>query len=222
MRRLYQTLVAAAALGGVAGSASAQVSYIEQVGTGNRATVVQSNVDANAPLGNRIVQTGDDYKANVTQDGPGNSYAINQSGAGAHEATLSQTGGADNSADIAQSGDAANMATVIQSGSGNQAIVNQKSFGAAAANALGLGQVGLDNIIDARQQGGGNSATLTQTGDGNYAYTSQNGDGNLLAATQTGNANNLNFTQNGNGLQAPNISQDGGGSLTVTQTTNPF
>jgi hypothetical protein len=221
MRRLHKMLIAAAALSGVGGAASAQVSYIEQVGTGNRATVVQTNVDANAPLGNRIVQNGDDYKANVTQDGPGNTYSINQSGAGAHETTLSQTGGRDNSADIVQSGDTANLATVLQMGTGNRAIVNQQSYG-VGANTLGIGQAGLDNTVDARQQGGGNSATFTQNGDGNYAYTSQNGQDNLLAATQTGNNNMLNFTQTGDGLKAPNISQDGGGSMTVTQTTNPF
>lgn len=222
MRRLHQMLIVATAVAGLGGSAFAQVSYIEQVGSGNRATVVQTNVDANAPLGNRIVQQGNDYKASVTQDGPGNSYAINQSGAGAHEATVSQTGGTGNSADIAQDGDRANLATVIQSGTGNVANVSQQSFGSAAANTLGLGQMGLDNTIDARQRGAGNTATVAQNGDGNYTYASQNGEGNLLAATQTGNNNMLNFTQNGTGLQAPNVTQDGGGNMTVTQTSNPF
>ena len=201
----------AAVLSLTATGAAAQSSvFIEQIGSGNTATVTQRG-DGNGRhgLGGRVRQEADDGSAQVFQDGPDNDFSIRQTGQGPHTAILTQTG-ADNRATFRQEDFGPNLAAVMQTGDGNSANVRQSGVAGGQGNSYGL-----------TQDGDNNTASVEQEGDNNTSVQQQAGSNNAMAAQQLGDNNTLSQIQLGDGFTAATVIQNGDSALSITQTAMP-
>ena len=169
---------------------SGRTAYIEQIGDTNRATISQTSDNAYG----RVVQQGNENRAQIRQEGSATSYA-----------DARQTGNR-NIASVLQNGGGQNVAYTLQTGSDNVLAVRQTADG------------GLHNGAIASQQGERNLLSLTQEGSDNLAKLSQEGSDNQMTATQLGSGNRLTWTQQGDGNRNLNIVQDGSQGMQVTQT----
>lgn len=148
------------------------ISYIEQQGDSNTATVSQIALRQDA----EIIQTGNENMATVTQGlvllGPGeNSARIEQIG-DLNRSTITQVQSASsNNATSTQSGDMG-MSTITQSNSRNNATLDQL-LGSSDATST-IAQSGNDNISSVEQGGLGDASSIMQNGNGNMATVRQN------------------------------------------------
>jgi len=184
----------------------AQTAVIDQSGDGHFAEVVQGgSFDQRVS----VQQIGSATIVDVTQEAPDAEADLSLSGENL-TATLHQDGeaesglaltmeGSDGIVDALQSGDpgGSNFATVWQAGSGNSASLSQYA------------SAGMPNSIRLIQDGTANVAILAQTGEGNTLDLSQLGADNFAAIDQIGSGLGLGLIQNG------------GASITVTQTGSP-
>lgn len=179
-------------------SVNGRGAYIDQIGSGSKATIVQTAPNAYA----KVTQVG----------GPGNEADISQRGTGTAYAVVSQNGSTQ-FARAEQSGAGQNALWLTQSGSNNWIWSRQDALTTGPFNGAVLSQAGNNNDMQ-----------LTQSGSDNRAALAQSGDGNGMTVTQNGAGNRLNWTQTGNGLSDLQIVQSGGaaqgGQLLITQTNH--
>ena len=169
---------------------SERAAYIDQIGSGDNASIRQTAPTAYA----KVTQTGDENEARVDQGGSATDYA-----------NVVQRGDR-NIADVTQNGIGDNILYTSQRGNDNRIAVGQSGDG------------GVSNGAILAQYGDANDINLTQNGDDNQAQLTQNGEGNAMTATQNGAANQLVWTQTGNNLSDLGITQNGGQAMQVTQT----
>lgn len=174
---------------------SGRGAFIDQVGQGATASIVQTAPNAYA----RVVQN----------DGPGNEVDVTQRGTGTAYASITQSGSTQ-FARTEQAGSGRNALWVTQSGTDNWLWSRQFADG-APFNGAAL-----------RQVGNSNDMLLLQTGSDNLAVLSQEGDGNGMTVAQNGVGNRLTWKQQGSYLSDLQIVQSGGtvpgGQLLITQT----
>jgi hypothetical protein len=227
--------------------AQSSTSDIDQIGTGNIATVTQSGSSAVNDSG--IIQDGVGNEATVTQSGSssiGNTSDISQTGNG-NDATVTQigsgAGGDTNTSTVTQTGNLndatvsqgdlvlSNTSTIIQTGNENTATVTQgdpPNGVNAGPNTSTVTQIGFSNDALVNQGGVGavNSSTITQDDDGlgfgnNYAQVDQSGSStNTSIVGQLGDTNQAFILQNAGAgvVNSSDVSQSGSGNIaTVTQ-----
>ncbi|HWE47955.1 MAG TPA: hypothetical protein VG407_18195 [Caulobacteraceae bacterium] len=190
MRALPPLLVLTLSLA-FAGACAAQSSAvtIEQIGSGNSATVDQSRGAGDVSLN----QTGDD-----------NIASVRETGAGYGTAALTQTGSSNLLSLLQENG--LNTAVVDQEGVGDQAILKQRTNGVGS------------NYAALTQVGNGDMASLTQNGQGNSSTQVQIGANDTQSVSQTGDFNQVSYTQIGNNLPDLKVVQSGGMKITIVQT----
>src|SRR5690606_5378447 len=201
------TTTAVALLMSAAFAGSENEVYIDQIGSGNSASIVQGQSDGSA-VGNRA-----GYETTrMRQDGTDNQLIINQTGnsqlvytatqtnngsnGGANVASVTQGGGNGNQIrELTQTNTGAsdNIASLTFSGSGNGV-----TSGVFTGPALGVG-VSQSRV---RQTGEGNDLTFNVTGNDNLFGFAQDGWANLIIGTVDGNANQVAIAQTGEGNEA--------------------
>lgn len=174
---------------------SGRGAFIDQIGQGATATIVQTAPNAFA----KVVQSG----------GPGNEVDLTQRGTGAAFASINQSGSTQFT-QAEQSGSGRNALWVTQSGTDNWLWSRQAADG-SQFNGAALRQIGNSNDMLLRQNGSDNLAVLTQEGHNNGMTVAQNGVGNRLTWNQQGSyLSDLQIVQSGGTNQ--------GGQLLITQT----
>src|SRR5690606_36041040 len=198
------TTTAVALLMSAAFAGSENEVYIDQIGSGNSASIVQGQSDGSA-VGNRA-----GYETTrMRQDGTDNQLIINQTGnsqlvytatqtnngsnGGANVASVTQGGGNGNQIrELTQTNTGAsdNIVSLTFSGSGNGV-----TSGVFTGPALGVG-VSQSRV---RQTGEANDLTFNVTGNDNLFGFAQDGWANLIVGTVEGNANQVAITETGQG-----------------------
>lgn len=217
-----QSLIGIAAIAVMTAAAHANDSTINQINTGNIATVNQT--------------TGVQGRSNVTQSGNGNDALVTQGDNAVSPTPLQPL----NDALILQTGDN-ESATVTQTHTGgstdkNTATIEQLETN--GTNTAGITQTGEGNTATARQGPAvctrpncdpindprdvtSNSSTIIQSGDQNTAETRQifeanGGQDNMATVLQSGDLNNALIRQ-GNGVGGGGASFDQGNTANITQ-----
>lgn len=165
---------------------SGNLAYVEQIGSGHDATILQTGFNNSAVI---------DESGDSLSDSNNDAY-IDQSGSG-------------NLADVDQEGSDLSS-TVLQSGENNEAFVMDQE---GSDNVVLIDQSGDENLAKVDdQQGSDNFSSILQSSNSNEAYVSQGGSGNDSFITQmTGDDNIADVTQTGtNGYS--NVMQDGSGN----------
>ncbi len=182
-------------------SEAANISHIEQVGSGGAATVIQSGL-AQAPANrSAIVQNA----GGIDGDGAGVTARVVQANAA-------------NASDIYQAGDALS-ARVFQRGEASRSVISQGGTGLSATVNQNASTEGLSDI---QQTGSDNAATVVQSdtnGGPSYRFSVA---ANQVTAVQTGSGATARIVQRGNAQAAANLAntaQTGtDGVLTVLQS----
>ena len=219
--------------------AAAQSSaYVDQIGSGNDATINQTgngNAVGDVDPDRRARQEGDDNTLSVVQNegdkvGTGGNYlnnniglnqmgnrntlTIDQGAAQGQRVFVAQQVGDDNGASVTQSGNAA-VSTLSQTGTENSMLVSQTG---AAFQRNTVGDAGGSRFVASRgafQEGDGNLMEISQGGGGNndVKIARQIQQDNIMSVSQSGGLNvfeSVEQTGNSNEAQVTQIGTSNG------------
>lgn len=171
------------------------VSYIEQIGSNNKAVAYQNG----GTQGSTIEQLGSNDEALNELNGSNNTSVVLQQASafvGGHNLSENRMVGSNDQNGVVQSG-ARNTAytTFDQASSGTSSLITQDG----ADNAVDYTSIGTNNFSLISQTFDQNGATVVQAGANNVSYLAQDGLANNAGVSQTGMSAFSYVGQTGNG-----------------------